>query len=179
MHQSLSGCPQCYCMGQIVDSCQRVLQQENEGIHRVVRPSLKLFENKRAMYDYTCIHNFSALKYENECIHTMHPRFQFLRMSVQGMLILPILKMRTLWKLVQYTCYVSWLHQQQATCFTQQRNTICSEHHTACRSLLAGGCQIAWLGGAKKQYGQKRTYSLCTYLLYLSNPKLRFRSRTI
>jgi hypothetical protein len=48
----------------------------------VVRPSLKLFENKHAIYDYTRIHNFSALKYENKCIRMMRPCFQFLRTSV-------------------------------------------------------------------------------------------------
>ena len=66
----------------------------------VVRPSLKLFENKHATYDYTRIHNFSALKYENECIHTIRPRFQFLRTSIRGLLVLPILKTRMLQKLL-------------------------------------------------------------------------------
>ena len=47
-----------------------------------------MFENERATYDYTRIRNFSALKYENECIHMMRPRFQFLRTSVRGVLVL-------------------------------------------------------------------------------------------
>ena len=73
-------------------------QQRTEA--GLLRPSLKLFENERATYDYTRIRNFSALKYENECNRTMRPRFQFLRTSVRGVLVLPILKTRTLRKLV-------------------------------------------------------------------------------
>jgi hypothetical protein len=32
---------------------------------------------QRTITDYTCIHTFSALKYENKCICMMCPHFQF------------------------------------------------------------------------------------------------------
>jgi hypothetical protein len=51
-----------------------------------LRPFSKYFEYERAMCNYTRIHNFCGLRYENKCIRTSRARFPFLRTNVQGVL---------------------------------------------------------------------------------------------